>query len=117
MSFYLTVSINICRSGVEEAFTEKDRLLEEVSSLCKEANYSFKQPRKKSGLSKEQQLCELGKQARNKFAADYCTLEDTQENISCSKQRLEENNNLHVDGDHNYCKFLSNTWFLRVRCI
>lgn len=106
----------IFRSGVEEAYTEKDRLLEEVSSLCKETNYSFKQPRKRTGLSKEQQLCELGKKARNKFAADFHTLEEENEtNNSELTSELHENPPV---GDNDYCKlkFFNFTTYIYIVC-
>lgn len=62
------ISLNL-RSGIEEPQTERNSLLEEVSSLCKEYNFNFKQ--RKQTFSREQKLRQLGCKMRNDFSMNF----------------------------------------------
>lgn len=55
------------KSGTEEVYSEKDQLLQEVSDLCNEPDCSIKKKRKPA-ISKENQIINLGKQARKEQA-------------------------------------------------
>ncbi|KAG5877646.1 hypothetical protein JTB14_038323 [Gonioctena quinquepunctata] len=77
------------RSGIEEPYSEKDILLQEVSSMCMEFNFPEK---KKQRQSKDKQILKLGKEARNKCAEALCP----------SPQHQAEEN---VMNDHNYVVF------------
>ncbi|KAG5863762.1 hypothetical protein JTB14_030619 [Gonioctena quinquepunctata] len=59
------------RSGIEEPYSEKDILLQEVSSMCKELNFPEK---KKQRQYKDKQILKLGKEERNKCAERPCAL-------------------------------------------
>lgn len=54
------------RSGVEEIFSERDQLLQEVSDLCNNAN--VKPITKKMKISKEKRIQELGRTGRDECA-------------------------------------------------
>ncbi|CAG9765895.1 unnamed protein product [Ceutorhynchus assimilis] len=56
------------KSGVEEPYSEKDILLQEISTLCSESDFQVK---RKRPLSKEQHLSELGKKARESHAVRF----------------------------------------------
>ncbi|KAF5285781.1 hypothetical protein FQA39_LY04242 [Lamprigera yunnana] len=76
-------------SGVEEMYSERDRLLQDVSGMCQKAEVN--PVIKKRKMSKEKQISELGKQSRD----------------SCSRQLLPKNiENLSAAStptlDHNY---------------
>lgn len=60
---FLIIFVFHCRSGIEEVYTEKDVLLQEVSDICTECHLS---PKTKS--SKEKQIVEIGRQAREQHA-------------------------------------------------
>lgn len=60
------------RSGTEEVYTEKDILLQEISDLCSEFHLT---PTKKTKvISKEKQIAEIGKQARERNALDLLNI-------------------------------------------
>jgi hypothetical protein len=56
------------KSGVEEIFSERDNLLQEISDLCKE----FKKSRRPK-VNKVEQIVNLGKQVRDEQALHYPT--------------------------------------------
>lgn len=65
------------RSGCEDPYSEKDHLLQEVSSICLESGgLPIKQ---KKMISKEKQIAELGRQARESLALNF--VNDNDENI------------------------------------
>lgn len=77
------------RSGIEVPFSEKNNLLQEVASMCEESNYNFKE--KKRPLPKEQQICNLGKKAREEFAMTLH--QQSLENIDQSQKAQPDNCN------------------------
>ncbi|KAK4886222.1 hypothetical protein RN001_002493 [Aquatica leii] len=91
----------IFRSGIEGMCSEKDNLLHEVSSLCREFNF-VGTPKK---TSKETQLLELGKEARTKYAITFS--DDNTENeiiteeLMCVDVQNEEEVG-DIINDHNY---------------
>lgn len=93
------------RSGVEEPNCERDQLLQEISSLCKESNYNFKDPRKKSRLTKEQQLCRLGQEVRaSSSKAYYEELKLEKQETANSHESLQngpQSAEFHIE-DHDY---------------
>lgn len=67
------------RSGVEEMHSERDQLLQEVSDMCN--NTEVKPLKKKKKLSKEKQISELGKQAREECVRNLASTNIDIENL------------------------------------
>lgn len=86
------------RSGIEEPYSEKDILLQEASSLCKEFNFQEKKKR----TSRDSQIMELGKKARNKCAETL--LSPPNVNIDLES----DDNEIFTFNEHDYSKFMNN---------
>lgn len=96
---YLCLWNYYCRSGVEEIYSERDHLLQEVSDICK--NFKPNGLKRKKTPSKEKQIADLGRLAR-----EQCSLKLKEDKVSL----VPEESTSILCGvpqnmlDHDYCK-------------